>query len=94
MTNRMDLREDPNANAVTAVFEMPGLTKEDVHIDVQNNRLTVSGESKASSDREEDGWVIRERTRGGFSRTLQLPAGVKVRVYDVGMSTKGLLTRF
>ena len=90
----MDLREDPNANAVTAVFEMPGLTKEDVQIDVQNHRLTVSGESKASSDREEDGWVIRERTRGSFSRTLQLPASVKVRVYDGGMSTNGLLTRF
>ena len=88
MTNSMDLREDPNANSVTAVFELPGLTKEDVHIDVQNNRLMISGEAKASSDHEEDGWVIRERTRGSFSRTLQLPTGVKVRVCDGGMFNK------
>jgi HSP20 family protein len=74
----MDIREDSNANAVTALFELPGLKKEDVNIDVHNNRLTVSGESKSSSEREGEGWVIRECSYGSFSRSLQLPTGVKV----------------
>jgi len=74
---KMDIREDSDANTVTALFELPGLKKEDVNIDVHNNRLTVSGDSKSSSEREEEGWVIRERSYGSFSRSLQLPAGVK-----------------
>ena len=31
---------------MTATFELPGINKQDVSIDVQNGRLTVSGESR------------------------------------------------
>lgn len=74
---RMDLHEDPQKNQVTATFELPGLKKEDVSIDVHNGRLTVSGESRMSSEHDENGYAVRERRYGKFSRTLQLPAGVK-----------------
>lgn len=63
---------------MTATFELPGLKSEDVAIDVHNNRLTVSGESATSSDREEGGYVVRGRQYGRFSRALQLPFGTKV----------------
>jgi HSP20 family protein len=78
LVNRMDVHEDAKDNKVTAIFELPGLKKEDVNIDVHNNRLTISGESKTSENRDEKGYAIRERSYGSFSRTLQLPAGVKV----------------
>ncbi|KAJ8080483.1 hypothetical protein PM082_017316 [Marasmius tenuissimus] len=74
---RMDLHEDNEKNIVTATYELPGLKKEDVNIDVHDGRLTVSGETKISSDHEENGYAIRERRFGKFSRTLQLPRGVK-----------------
>lgn len=74
----MDLHEDVQKNVVTATFELPGLKKEDVNIDIHNNRLTVTGESKMSQDYDERGWAICERRYGKFSRTLQLPQGVKV----------------
>ena len=74
----MDLHEDPEKNLVSATFELPGLVKENVHIDVQGNRLTVSAESKRSEEYDEDGFAVRERYFGKFSRTLQLPFGVKV----------------
>ncbi|TFK57231.1 HSP20-like chaperone [Heliocybe sulcata] len=74
----MDLHEDEKANVVTATFELPGLRKEDVAIDVHNNMLSVSGESKLSSDRDENGYAVRERRYGKFSRTIPLPQGVKV----------------
>lgn len=77
--HRMDLHEDKNNNTVTANFELPGLKKEDVHIDVHSGRLTVAAESKISSDHEQSGYAVRERRFGKFSRTLQLPQGVKVR---------------
>ncbi len=63
---------------MTATFELPGLKKEDVNIDVHNNVLTVSGESKVSSERDENGYVVRERRFGRFERSLPLPQGIKV----------------
>ncbi|KAF9052852.1 small heat shock protein [Panaeolus papilionaceus] len=77
MKPRMDLHEDTDKNIVTASFELAGLKKEDVNIDVHNNRLTVSGESKISSEHDDNGWAVRERRYGKFSRTLTLPQGVK-----------------
>ena len=74
----MDVHEDAEKNIVTATFELPGLKKEDVNIDVQNNVLTVSGESKISSERNENGYAVRERRYGKFSRSLPLPQGIKV----------------
>ncbi|EPQ60766.1 HSP20-like chaperone [Gloeophyllum trabeum ATCC 11539] len=74
---RMDLHEDEKANVVTATFELPGLRKEDVQIDVHNNMLSVSGESKISSERDENGYAVRERRYGKFSRTIPLPQGIK-----------------
>jgi len=74
----MDLHEDTQKNLVTATFELPGLKKEDVNIDVQNGRLTISAESKMAENREESGYAVRERRYGKLQRTLQLPEGVKV----------------
>ena len=74
----MDLHEDKEKNIVTASFEFPGVNKDDIQINVQNGRLTVSAETKQSSDRDENGYAVRERRFGKFSRTLQLPQGIKV----------------
>ena len=74
----MDIHEDSKQNVVTATFELPGLKKEDVNIDVHNNVLSVSGESKISSEREENGYAVRERRFGKFSRSIPLPQGIKV----------------
>ncbi|KAH8101311.1 small heat shock protein [Cristinia sonorae] len=77
MRPRMDVHEDAQSNTVLATFELPGLKKEDVNIDVHNNLLTVSGESKISSDRDENGYAVRERRFGKFSRSIPLPQGIK-----------------
>ncbi|KAF5393187.1 hypothetical protein D9757_001199 [Collybiopsis confluens] len=74
---KMDLHEDKEKNLVTAAFEFPGVKKEDVQLDMHNGRLTVAAETKQSEDREQDGYAVRERRFGKFSRTLQLPQGVK-----------------
>jgi len=88
---RMDLHEDPKANTVTATFELPGIKKEDVQIDVHNGRLSVSAESKISTEHENDGYAIRERRYGKISRTLQLPQGVKESEVKANMDN-GILT--
>ncbi|TFK26317.1 small heat shock protein [Coprinopsis marcescibilis] len=88
---RMDLHEDSKNNLVTATFELPGLKKGDVSIDVDNGRLTVNAESTISSDHDESGYAVRERKYGKLSRTLQLPAGVQEKEIKAQMDN-GVLT--
>ncbi len=83
----MDLHEDKEKNLVTANFELPGLKKEDVQIDLHNGRLTVSAETKLSEEHEQDGYAVRERRFGKFSRMLQLPSGVKASAFLKGLSS-------
>lgn len=79
----MDIHENTEGNTVTATFELPGLKKEDVNIDVSNSRLTVSGKSERSSEHNEEGYAVKERSFGSFSRSIQLPKGIKVCTIDV-----------
>ncbi|EIW76391.1 HSP20-like chaperone [Coniophora puteana RWD-64-598 SS2] len=86
----VDIHEDAN-NTATETFELPGLKKDDVSIQLHNNRLTVSGETNVSSEREENGFAVRERSFGQFERTLRLSEGVN----EAGIKTNiqdGLLT--
>ena len=78
----MDLHENADSNTVTATFELPGLSKENIQIHIHNDRLNISGESQISSEHEESGYAVRERRYGKFARTLQLPRGVTVRNID------------
>jgi HSP20 family protein len=74
----MDLDEDIEKNTVIATFEFPGLTKNDVQVDVNNGRLSVLAETKKDTEKGQHGHAIMERQYGKFLRTLQLPQGVEV----------------
>jgi Hsp20/alpha crystallin family len=54
------------------------MQKDDVNIDIHNNILTVSGETKATAQRDEEGYTLRERRYGKFSRSISMPQGAKV----------------
>ncbi len=72
---RMDLHEADGAIELTA--ELPGLARDDVHIDLQDDVLTISGEKKSSTESREKGFRMIERRYGSFSRSVRLPAGVQ-----------------
>lgn len=72
---RMDLRETEGRVELTA--ELPGLTEDDIHIDLEDDVLTVSGEKKSSAETHDKGFRMVERRYGSFSRSVRLPAGVK-----------------
>ncbi|KAI0830181.1 HSP20-like chaperone [Trametes gibbosa] len=91
MRPRMDLHEDQEGNLVTVTFELPGLTKENIQLDVKDNVLTVAGESTLSTERDEKGYSVRERRFGKFSRSIPLPQGIKPEEIKATMSD-GLLT--
>jgi len=88
---RMNLHENPEANTITATFELPGLTKDNVSIDVHNNNLTISGEMSEVTQRNVDGYVIKERRSGKFSRSVALPNDTKPESIKASMEN-GILT--
>lgn len=73
---RMDLREDEKSVELTV--ELPGLTKADIKIAVEDDVLTVSGEKKAEKETKEGNLRISERSYGAFSRSVTLPRSVEV----------------
>jgi len=51
---------------------VPGIAPEDVKVEVVENTVTISGEFIDNSD-EDTKFLLRERPRGHFSRTLRMP---------------------
>ena len=56
--------------------DLPGLSEEDVAIEIRDNALTISGERKSEYEKRERGWYRVERATGSFSRSLSLPEGI------------------
>jgi HSP20 family protein len=71
----MDLVETDDSLVLTA--DLPGLTREDVAIEVKDRVLTVSGKRESKHQGKADGFYRVERAFGGFSRSMTLPDGVE-----------------
>lgn len=70
----MDLMETEQHYVLKA--DLPGLTEDDINIELENNILTVSGDRKAEQEQKGEGYYRVERAFGTFARTLTLPEGV------------------
>lgn len=64
-------------NAYVAKVELPGVSKEDVKISMQDNVLTIRGEKKAEKKAREGNMHRIERYSGSFQRSFSLPNSVK-----------------
>lgn len=71
----VDIRE--TGDALSLFVELPGLAREDVHITLENNVLTISGERKFEKDTKGDDYHRIERAYGAFARAFTLPQNVK-----------------
>jgi len=68
----VDIYETEDAYVLEA--ELPGFTTEEVDIELVENRLTLRGERRPTSDVKEEQYRRRERTYGRFERSFLLPA--------------------
>ena len=71
----MDVSETDKVIEITA--ELPGLEKKDVELNVADNLLTIRGEKKNEREEKNKDYHLVERSYGSFSRSVELPAGVK-----------------
>ena len=89
---RMDLVEADDHYQVQV--DLPGVSKEDVSITVEDNELAIRGERQAESRTEDDHVVRMERTFGTFYRSIRLPRTVdesKIKAtFDDGVLTVNL----
>ena len=56
--------------------DLPGMSEDDVSIEVDQGVLTVAGERRAEHEQREKGWHRIERSFGQFQRQLTLPDGI------------------
>ena len=69
-TAKVDIYETETSYVLNA--ELPGLTKEEINIDVNDNTLTLKGEKKFEEKVEKDNYVRVERSYGNFARSFVL----------------------
>ena len=62
---------------IRVVTEMPGLKRENIEVDVENNVLTIRGEKREERTEGEQGrFHLSERRYGTFTRSFVLPRDV------------------
>ncbi|HMF35567.1 MAG TPA: Hsp20/alpha crystallin family protein [Isosphaeraceae bacterium] len=55
--------------------DLPGMTKDDIKVEVTDEMLTIQGERKQEKEEKREGYYYGERAYGGFYRTIPLPEG-------------------
>jgi len=87
----VDIRETDDALLVQA--ELPGIEKKDVHLEVRDGVLTISGERRYEKDVKEENVHRVERAYGKFARSFSLPANVDADKVDATMKNGVLEVR-
>ena len=75
MSIKMDVKEDDKAYTVHA--EIPGVKKEDIHVTIEGNQVSISAEVKKEKEEKEGEKVLRsERYYGKVYRSFTLGSEV------------------
>ena len=62
---------------VVVKAEIPGVTKEDLNLYIDENSIRLSGQTRRENDFKDENAYRTERYYGSFSRTIPLPVEVK-----------------
>ncbi|MFU8813365.1 MAG: Hsp20/alpha crystallin family protein [Balneolaceae bacterium] len=73
-TPRINISETEKQFVIEA--EIPGMEKKDIQVNLENRRLTISGERKFETEENGTKYHRVETHYGSFSRSFQLPDGV------------------
>jgi HSP20 family protein len=70
---RVDVLEREEQFVIRA--DLPGMSKEDIKVEVSDDVLTIQGERKHEEKEEREGYYYNERSYGSFYRAIPLPEG-------------------
>jgi HSP20 family protein len=75
--------------AVQIAAELPGVDEKDIKVEVEGQRIIISGEKKREREEKDQNWHVVERSFGSFRRAVTLPfepkgEGISAR-YDKGV---------
>lgn len=70
----MDVSETEDAYEIDA--SVPGIKPEDIDVTLDNNVLTIRGQTKAEREEKGKTYHVRERRMGSFARSITLPSTV------------------
>ena len=65
-----DITEEEGGYKLQA--DLPGFEKEDIHVDVEGNMLTISAERKSENEESKNGYIRRERSFGSYERSYDI----------------------
>lgn len=88
-TPSVEVVDDGKSIKITA--ELPGMSKDDVTLQLEDNVLTISGEKKHEQESKDDGVFRTERYYGYFHRAIPLPEEIDHNAVDAEFK-KGVLT--
>jgi len=71
---QVEVFEQDNQLVIRA--DLPGMTKDNVNIDIANDAVVIRGERKSEREENESGYYRSERSYGSFYRRIPLPEGV------------------
>jgi len=71
----LDFSETPKEYVVR--LEIPGVTRDDLDVNLDGNLLTLSGKREFNKHEKEEDFLWEERIEGRFARTLRLPGAVQ-----------------
>ena len=69
-TMKTDIIE--NDDNFKIIMDMPGFSKEDVKITIKNNTLMITAEKEAVEDKEENNYILKERSSSTMSRSFNI----------------------
>jgi HSP20 family protein len=84
----VDVQGSEESYTITAL--VPGLTADDLDIEVLNNTVTIRGEFKSTAQ-EDAKYMLCELPSGGFSRVIALPTAADAAKVEAGIKD-GVLT--
>jgi len=88
-------RESSDGRSMMAYFNLPGLTKHDVHVSFHRSRLVVSwDESQGMMGQGDRGGAVHDRKEKTFSKTMPLPEGTKFEDIRAAMDGDCLILRY
>jgi HSP20 family protein len=70
-TPAVNVAETDKTIEITA--ELPGVDEKDIKLEVEGDRVVISGEKKREREEKDKNWHVVERSYGSFRRVLALP---------------------